>query len=450
MTRSRLCVLLVAFLLGPATFAAVPVSSGASAPPECRWGARGLVENRWLGGTGSWSDVTKWSRGVVPGRAARDYACIPQGSDVVVDTLTSRIDLDVLELGRGSSLTLQPGTALYVWGDQDQVRSITKRDSVIEVDGATLGGGGRLHVIGTVNIHRSSTGGEATLTTRPEVSSYSGPAGILEIGDEGTLDVRGSGSVRLATEYIVDVHGRARLRDDAGLVADHGTTFLLKKHYYGGGVGRLVLLNDHGFAEGDASGIEELATFVNRGRIVKRESNGTSRIEARYVEGGEIREQSGHVGCRRPSSRSRPLRTPVPPGPATPCRRPACGRRRPTPTAPATSSSNLSRARRTRRDRCADEGARPRSRRDARRPRDHPTSLRPHPVRAGGHPGKPGRARDRARQRAGRGVRPIPSCVGRTLRLGAAACFDVAASTKNGDDLVLVIRTTDTSRWIAY
>ena len=289
MTRSRLSALLVAFLLGTATLAAVPAPSAASTAPECRWGARGLVENRWLGGDGSWSDVTKWSRGVVPGIAARDYACIPQGSSVVVDSQTLRVDLDVLELGLGSRLTLQPGTAMYVWGDQDAVRSITKRDSVLEVDGATLGGGGRLHVIGTLTVHRSSSGLPATLTTHPESSAYSGPAGILEIGDEGTLDVRGSGSVRLARQYIVDVHGRARLRDDAGLVADHGTAFLLQKHYFGGGVGRLVILNDQGFAEGDAAGIKELATFVNRGRIVKRESTGTSRIEARYVDGGEVR-----------------------------------------------------------------------------------------------------------------------------------------------------------------
>ncbi len=312
MTRSRLSALLVALLLSAGALAAVPGpaagssagssaassagSSGASAAPECRWGARGLVENRWLGGAGSWSDVTKWSRGVVPGIAARDYACIPQGSDVVVDTQTLRVDLDVLELGLGSRLTLQPGTAMYVWGDQDAVRSITKRDSVLEVDGATLGGGGRLHVIGTLSVHRSSSGAPATLTTHPESSAYSGPPGILEIGDEGTLDLRGSGSVRLATQYIVDVHGRARLRGDAGLVADHGTTFLLQKHYFGGGVGRLVLLNDHGFAEGDAAGVKELATFVNRGRIVKRESTGTSRIEALYVErDGEVRKVSGEI-----------------------------------------------------------------------------------------------------------------------------------------------------------
>ena len=94
---------------------------------------------------------------------------------------------------------------------------------MIELDGATLGGGGRLHVIGTLDAHESTTGYPAVLTTRPEDSSYAGPRGILEIGDEGLLDVHGLSSLRLSTQYIVDVHGKARLRDDAGLVADHGT-----------------------------------------------------------------------------------------------------------------------------------------------------------------------------------------------------------------------------------
>ena len=42
----------------------------------------------------------------------------------------------------------------------------------------------------------------------------------------------------------------------------------------------------------------------------------------------------------------------------------------------------------------------------------------------------------------------IPACVGRGLPLGATACLDVRASTKSGGDVVLVVRTTDTSRWV--
>ena len=281
MVRSCLTRLFAAAVLAAATVAGLPASPATSQAPECRWASRGYDVNLWVGGPGSWSDATKWSKQQVPGLATRDYACIPQGSDVVIDDQSPRVDLDLLELGRGARLTLRPGTALYLWADQNVVRSITKRDSVIELDGATLGGGGRLHVIGTLDAHESTTGSPAVLTTRPEDSSYAGPRGILEIGDEGLLDVHGSSSLRLSTAYIVDVHGKARLRDSAGLVADHGTTFMLQQHYFGSGLGKLVVLNDGDFAVGRTADVEVPPTFVNRGRIAKR-GQGLTTIEGQY------------------------------------------------------------------------------------------------------------------------------------------------------------------------
>ena len=281
MVRSCLTRLFAAAVLAAATVAGLPASPATSQAPECRWAGRGHDVNLWVGGPGSWSDATKWSKQQVPGLATRDYACIPQGSDVVIDDQSPRVDLGLLELGRGARLTLRPGTALYLWADQNVVRSITKRDSVIELDGATLGGGGRLHVIGTLDAHESTTGSPAVLTTRPEDSSYAGPRGILEIGDEGLLDVHGSSSLRLSTAYIVDVHGKARLRDSAGLVADHGTTFMLQQHYFGSGLGKLVVLNDGDFAVGRTADVEVPPTFVNRGRIAKR-GQGLTTIEGQY------------------------------------------------------------------------------------------------------------------------------------------------------------------------
>ena len=281
MVRSCLTRLFAAAVVAAATVAGLPASPATSQAPECRWASRGYDVNRWVGGPGSWSDATKWSKQQVPGLATRDYACIPQGSDVVIDDQSPRVDLDLLELGRGARLTLRPGTALYLWADQNVVRSITKRDSVIELDGATLGGGGRLHVIGTLDAHESTTGSPAVLTTHPEDSSYAGPRGILEIGDEGLLDVHGSSSLRLSTQYVVDVHGKARLRDSAGLVADHGTTFMLQQHYFGSGLGKLVVLNDGDFAVGQSAGVQALPTFVNRGRIAKR-AQGLTTIEGLY------------------------------------------------------------------------------------------------------------------------------------------------------------------------
>jgi hypothetical protein len=427
----------------------------AATAPECRWATRGFVENRWLGGAGSWSDASHWSRGTVPGLSSRDYACIPSGSDVVIDDLAPRIDLDLLELGLSSHLTLRPGTALYLWGPQDIVRSITKRGSVIEVDGATLGGGGRLHVIGTLTVHQSTTGSPARLTSYAEGDTYTGPAGILEIGDEGTLDVRGGSDVRMANDYIVDVHGRARLRDNAGLVADHGTTFLLQKHYYGPGVGRLVIFNDRGFLEGKEVGSEPLATFVNRGRIAKRESKGTSRIRARYVDAGELRVRSGTLAL--PNKKVTPDVYGTPPTPGCP---PTVACTDPQQTAqlhaPASDIDGIV-------DVSIEE-------------------LEGEPVKgAVGVPMKvhaddldatvadpaviklrydlnvfknAGRSADPAGLTVAHANGPddpfvvIPSCDGTGIPLGAFACLDRSASRKVAGAVVLVVRTIDTSRWI--
>ena len=52
------------------------------------------------------------------------------------------------------------------------------------------------------------------------------------------------------------MHGKARLRDSAGLVADHGTTFMLQQHYFGSGLGKLVVLNDGDFAVGRTAGVQ--------------------------------------------------------------------------------------------------------------------------------------------------------------------------------------------------
>jgi hypothetical protein len=293
MTRSRWTSLLAVLLVAAAAWAAPHAAT--AAPPECRWAARGFDVNLWLGGAGAWGDPAKWSKGRVPGVGNRDYACIPQGSAVVVDAASPRVDLNLLELGLGARLTLTPRTALFVWGDQDDVRSITKRGSVIEVDGATLGGGGRLHVIGTIDVHWSTSGSPAVLTTQLAGSTYSGKPGILEIGDEGTLDLRGAKPVRLSSRYLVDVHGRARTLDKSGILADNGTTMMLQPHYFGPGVGKLIILNDGDFAAGARAGIQRPPTFVNRGRIAKR-GPGLTEIQGRYFGNGLTSGDAGGNG----------------------------------------------------------------------------------------------------------------------------------------------------------
>ena len=457
MTRNRPHALPLAALAAMAAMVAPPATAApGSAATGCQQAPQGLVENSWLGGSGSWSDATNWSQQVVPGLATRDYACLPTGSDVVVDASIARVDLDLLDVGTGARLTLQPGTALYVWGDQQELRSVVRSDAVLEVDGATLGGGGRLQVIGTVDVHRSTDGSPAALSSRPVSSTNKGRKGLLEIADQGLLDVRGVGDVRLARKYVVDVRGLARLRDNAGLVADHGTSMLLQEHSYGSGVGRLLILDNRGFAEGRRSGINRLATLVNNGRIVKRDSQGTSRIDGTYLGDGQIVEKSGDVIYPVPVTSG---------GSGGGCDDPVSCGADPTAQHPQTASvelpiTDLNGATVTI-DSLPGESV----------PGALGVPIKVHATGLQATFADPAVIElrydatlfttsapppDPAQLVVGHADGPdasygdVPDCAGRDIPLGAFACLDVAASHLEGKDLVVVVRTIDTSRWIVH
>jgi hypothetical protein len=457
MTRQRFAVLFAALAVVVTTSATLPTTSAGAVSPGCRWSQRGFDENRWLGGPGTWSDPTHWSKGVVPGlvpdSATQDYACIPADSFVVIDQATPRIDLEILELGRDATLSLQPGTAMFVWGDQATVRSITKRGSLIDLDGATLGGPGRLHVIGELDVHPSSTGRRAVLGTSPDRTAYDGAPGILEIGDEGLLDISGKRDVRLSARYLVDVHGKARLRGQASILADFGTTFMLQKHYFGPGVGKLIVLNDGDFAVGATAGSKVPPTFVNRGRIAKR-GPGLTNIQGRYFVGGRGK-VSGDGG-------GHPFALLIPPsfvqntassGSKTSARDPQVASLLIPVTDPDGAEATIKPL-----DGLSVGGA-------VGVPMQvHATGL----VANVADPalvelrydttlfGGKGPAADPATLAVGHADGPgdpytdVPSCEGRGLPVGAFACVDRLASRVEGNTLVMVVRTIDTSRWIAH
>ncbi len=460
MTRSRAAAMFVSVgaalagtLTGPVPLAHTSVGSTAQATFrafDCKATSGAAAE--WLGGSGLWSDASKWSGGDVPGLDSRDEeACIPPGSDVVVDGSSPRIDLAALDLARDSRLSLQPGTALFVWGDQRVFRSTTRRTSVLEVDGATLGGAGRWRVMGTLIVHRSAGGVAANLSTRPVKSSVAGRSGILQIGDTGTLRVEGSGNIRIAKEYLVDVRGRALLVDDAGLRADHGTSFLLQPRARNRGVGRLVILNDRGFAAGRRDGIRDAATFVNRGSVVKREATGTSVVEGRYFGGGRVVEKSGEI------------RLPLPiveggaPG-SGPCGNAhfCTAEQDATVRIPVTDADGA-RIEVTRADAAGVKGVVAVALRiqatDLEASFAYPAVLRlgytAAALRWAGAPADPARL-DVARAEGSGAYADIPRCESHEIPLGATSCLDVESSSRTGGGVLLVVRTVQLSRWVAH
>lgn len=448
MTRSRGTALFVttwatvaALLAGP-----VPSTQGVAQAFDC--GATDSDAVRWLGGPGAWTDASKWSGGNVPGLTGRDdQACIPPGSDIVVGLATT-VDLEAFELAGDSTLLLQPGSSLFVWGDQQLVRSVVRPMSVIEVDGATLGGAGRLRVMGTLLVHKSTAGEPALLSTRPASSRVGRRAGLLEIGDAGTLRIDGTGNVRLAKRYVVDVRGRATLSGDAGLVADHGTSFLLQHRIRSKGVGKLVILNDRGIVSGRWNGIRSEATFVNDGLVVKRDSAGVSRIDVRYFGGGAVVEKTGDV---RYVILVEDLPFTGPCGAADYCSDEQDADVRIPVTDSDGASVVVTSAGRVKgsvgvalRVQVSDLEA------TAADPVVMRLGYRVSALRRAGASSNPAELDVARAEGADNAYVEIPDCTAHTIPFGSTACLDRAASTRTvGGGVELVVRTVQLSRWIA-
>ena len=462
MTRSRLTALLVPALLALFPVGATSAAAGpAAAPRGCVLAGTGLVDNVWRNGDGAWSDPGHWSRGVVPGSPrANDYVCIGDGVHVTLDAAT-RVDLTAFELGRGSSLTMTSGSALFVWGDQSTQRSLTRAGSTLDVRGGTLGGSGLIHAVGTVTM-TSLPDAAARLTGSGSGADVS--AGRLVVGDDGNLDLAGTGDVYLSGGFTVEVHGRARLLDDAGLVASHGTGVALLPHLDGGkGVGRFVIKNNRGYFEAPATDGLPLSRFVNDGRIVKRASGGNSVVTADYSGDGEVRINSGYLVLPGDADSEAFVATRSSVGAGT-CAGRQCGSDT-TPTTPQFASLTVPTS--------DPDGALV----DVDIPTvagsrvaaavgvpievdttgldvtpENPAVLKLRYDKslfvAGGPPDDPALLKVARAEDATEPYAVLPDCLGTVVPTGAVACVDRDASRRVDGDVIMVVRTTETSRWL--
>ena len=452
MTRPRLAALLASGVL-VITVSAMPLTTAQAAPRACVLAGTGLVENHWQNGDGSWSDSSHWSGGAPPRAGSREYACIPDNVAVTFDA--DRVDLQAIELGRGSSLMMQEGTALYVWGGPTQ-ESRLRVGSLLLVRGATLGGPGQLHVLGNVEV-------ASTENTQARLSGGDDVGGRMLVGDNGTLDITGAYDARIAGGYSVDVRGRARLWHSAGLVADSGTRFELGPHLDGGhGVGRLVIRNDRGYFASDPTG--ELSTFVNDGRIVKRRSDGSSAVTADYSGSGEVRIRTGYLVLPDEAQEDVEVAAGASVGAGLCADALTC-----TTDTTAEEQQFASLALPSQTSGLVEVDVVPLEGVDV--PGD-PVGD-PFQVHADGLTATPsdpvviqlrydrsllkdeGRPFDQAaltvaRARGSGQYHPIPDCVSGAIPIGAVACVDrrPKASRTDGDDVIMVVRATRTSRWI--
>ena len=269
------------------------------------------TSNTWTGGgaTDNWEDPANWSdpNGYPGSIAGGDPdACIPTGGTPVIngDPLGQEGHVRTLDVASGATITVQPGAKLFMYGDQTADQdSVIRQGGRIDVVGGTLGGIAKLHVLGTVALTHDSAGA-ATVLTRdctydstpggsypgeddcvPAATPTSGPTFRLEVDDSGIADVQGGG-VNLGDGTTTIVRGLLRVRSGAYIAADHGTRLELRPHRTpAAGTGTLRFEGDGGYLEGKIqsdTGVAAQSALVNQGLIIKTGGTGRTLVSATY------------------------------------------------------------------------------------------------------------------------------------------------------------------------
>ena len=268
-----LCALATGLLAAPAD------AQPAAGPAFC--GATGLNTFRWTGhaGDGRWDTAANWTStgGGVPGppvAAYDDYACIPSGAHVVLDSGGQgySADLAALDLGPSATLTVGRGGALVLHGGPDGTQSVARTGSTLTMDRSTLGGEAVLLVQGTLD-WLSSGENASTETTRrcdvadPPVAPCTGPAphpGRTVIAGGGLLLVRGRG-VNLEDSRVIENRGTTVLSGAGYIAADAGTGIVNS--------GTFAITNGRGVFQGRVHYGLPPGTFVDTGTVRKTGSS---------------------------------------------------------------------------------------------------------------------------------------------------------------------------------
>jgi len=279
MPRSRLTALFVLVVLTIPLIAAAPA---APAPSRESWTCQvrgvAMTENSWLGGTGDWTNGSQWSEGHPPLSSTR--VCIDGASSVTLGPAAGRVDLAGLVLGQGATLKVTAGAELYL-GNSRTDFSLVRSSGRLDVNGGTVGGPGTLLVRGDLRLQPDGDT-RAQLATGSDTVLPPGDGGRLVIDFQGLLEITGAGASGLRAGYAVTVFGHSSIAGDGSLAADHGTSFTLDRALGRPTAGELELENDQGYGEVDGDTALPLSAFENHGLITKTDGSGVSRIAADY------------------------------------------------------------------------------------------------------------------------------------------------------------------------
>ncbi|WP_148616531.1 hypothetical protein [Nocardioides rubriscoriae] len=267
------------------------------------------------GTSDAWAEDANWSTGTSP-MTGDKYVCIPAGGTPFITGDTSEVySIATMDIASGARLRIGLGAKVVVFGDQASQPSTVR--GRLEVLGAGFGGDARLDVLGSVSIRNLGPGKAASLFTRlcryypvppypypsypgeepcfgpdgpdagtsPDPMPVTGTRGLLTVADSGVVDVEGGG-VNLGDQYQLVVRGLLRFRDRGFLAADHGASLELRpRQLPSSRTGTLRIESDGGVYEGFIerdTGIAGLATVVNDGLIEKTGGGGLATINADY------------------------------------------------------------------------------------------------------------------------------------------------------------------------
>lgn len=304
---SRLRTALVAALLVMTGLLTLQATTAAQATePACTPpSGSGLVVNQWVGSDagGSWDVPANWSLGTAPDMlSGAELVCIDISGTVTMAPLGGiEARIAAFDIGGATTLDIGEGDKLFANGAQDVVSSIARPGTTIRLRGGTLGGTGRIDLGGLLEWTSLPPPAVSTITSRPcsleEADPVLCPGPALPGEDRGVLHVLVGGlalingqNVNLFDEYRIEVSGTLRLLGGASFVAaDHGTALEVLAG------GTFDVHNDGGWYEGrDPFGLP-LSSIENAGSVVKSAGPGTSNLYAAFPGGqaGSVRVEAG-------------------------------------------------------------------------------------------------------------------------------------------------------------
>ncbi len=332
---TRLCRVLATIGLAAAALTAPVALSAQAAPAFCSLPASGLTVFTFTGSVSTdWFTDGNWSLsgGQPPrfpgvGDAATAYVCIPASKTVVVtnpppDTpgvpqATPWVNVQMLD--NAGRLTVASGARLYVHGAPATRQTWLRQGSTTVLDrSAAIGGSGEWVLEGALSAN--GTSGTPALTTRhcalyaigdtsgqdciAQGAPFPAQSGHLLVNDTGVFTL--NRSLNVFDRYRITVRGVVRikgLQDTTSgrptlIAADPGTRFELRPKVTSSGKGLLDIKNDGGYHIGRLGRPIDpttLSAFVNGGTVKKSGGSGTAVIDADYsrVGTGAVVVQSG-------------------------------------------------------------------------------------------------------------------------------------------------------------